>query len=71
MLAPMNRDNRSLVIDEEVGFYEINEPAKVQDLQKLTNHFRGIYRLTLNFPRGHFLAHERLLKASPSKNKRC
>ena len=36
-------ENRQLVSDEPVGFEK--QPLKVQDWRKMTNRFRGIYRI--------------------------
>ena len=42
----MNRENRLLVTDEPVEFEEL--PFEVQDIRKITDRFRGIYRIYLN-----------------------
>ena len=39
----MNTENRQLVTDEPVGFEKL--PVEVQDFRKITNRFRGIYRI--------------------------
>ena len=43
----MNRENQLLVTDEPVEFEK--QPAEVQDIRKITNHFRGNFRVYLRF----------------------
>ena len=43
----MNRENQLLVTDEPVEFEK--QPAEVQDIRKITNHFRGNFRVYLKF----------------------
>ena len=42
-IHPMIGENRRLVTNEPVEFEK--QPVEVQDSRKLTNHFRGIYRI--------------------------
>ena len=42
----MIRENRQLVTYEPVEFEKY--PVEVQDCRKITDHFRGIYRIYLN-----------------------
>ena len=44
--APMIGMNRQLVTDEPVEFEKL--PVEVQDCRKITDHFRGIYRIYPN-----------------------
>ena len=44
--APMIGENRQLVTDEPVKFEK--QPVEVQDCRKITDHFRGIYRIYPN-----------------------
>ena len=39
-------ENRQLVTDDPVEFEKL--PVEVQDCRKITDHFRGIYRIYLN-----------------------
>ena len=43
----MIRENRQLVTYEPVEFEK--QPVEVQDWRKITDHFRGIYRIYPNF----------------------
>jgi hypothetical protein len=45
-LRPTIGENRQLVTDEPVEFEK--SPVEVQDCRKITDHFRGIYRMYLN-----------------------
>jgi hypothetical protein len=43
-------ENRQLVTDELVEFEK--QLVEVRDCRKLTDHFRGIYRIILRFDKG-------------------
>ena len=43
MSSAMIRENRQLVTNEPVEFEK--EPVEVQDCGKITDHFRGIYKI--------------------------
>ena len=46
MCEAMTGENRQLVTDEPVEFEK--KPVEVQDCRKITDHFRGIYRIYPN-----------------------
>ena len=46
----MIEENRQFLIDEPVEFEK--QPVEVQECRKISDHFRGIYRIYPNFSRG-------------------